>query len=149
MTQPTGSTDFPDWAVEKTRAALKVGMKVPDVEKLLVARGLDSATANGVVMSFVEGKVRDEVALEPGDDRSPLQLILSGIVVIACLLIVYWKGGGGPTAWTLVCILPGLAAIWLPAMMDYPWGSGSRVVGWIWLILFGVGRVILVWIFNP
>jgi hypothetical protein len=142
----------PSWAVERARAALNVGMKAPEVEQHLIAKGLSPAEANDVVMSILEGRVRTVFAPLASEERSrPAQLVVSVLLAGVCLALVYWLGGGGPTAWTLVCILPGLAGIWLPEMMSWEWNmasTGCRAVGWVWLLLFGGGRVILVAIYN-
>jgi hypothetical protein len=43
-----------DGSMERAHAALQLGMKVPEVEQLLVAKGLTLAQANEVVMALVE-----------------------------------------------------------------------------------------------
>jgi hypothetical protein len=142
----------PSWAIERARAALNVGMKAPEVEQHLIAKGLSPSAANEVVMSILEGRVGAVFApLESAERLRPAHLVVSVLVAGVCLALVYWFGGGGPTAWTLVCILPGLAGIWLPEMMAWEWNmasTGCRAVGWVWLLLVGGGRVLLVAIFN-
>lgn len=142
----------PNWAVEHARAALNIGMKAPEVEQLLVAKGLTPGEASSVVMSILEGRVAGALAPVASGERSRLvHMVLSVMVAGICLALVYQFGGGGPTAWTLVCILPGLAGIWLPGMMAWEWGlgpRGCRAAGWAWLLLSGGGRVWLVAIFN-
>jgi hypothetical protein len=140
------------WAVQHARAALNIGMKVPQVEQMLVAKGLSPLEANNVVMSILEGRVRDRLAPMETEERwRPVQLVLSIVVAGMCLALVYWFDGGASTAWTLICILPGLAGIWLPDMMAWQWQSaptGCRAIGWVWLLLCGGGRVLLVVIYN-
>jgi hypothetical protein len=149
MNLPSQATAYPDWAIQKAVAALNTGMKVPDIESLLVARGLDRTTANSLVMGILEGRVRSQLdAVEAEEKRQPVQLILAGMFAALCLVVVYWKGGSAPTAWTLVCLLPGLAGIYLPEMMAWHWGSASRAAAWLWLLVFGGARVWLVWITN-
>jgi hypothetical protein len=142
----------PSWAVERARAALNIGMKAPEVEQQFLAKGLGPAQANEVVMSILERRVRAVLTPLKSEERSrPVQLVVSLVVAGVCLALVYWFGGGGPTAWTLVCILPGLAGIWLPEMMAWEWNmasTGCRAGGWVWLLLFGGGRVLLVAINN-
>jgi hypothetical protein len=142
----------PSWAVERARAALNIGMKAPEVEAVLIAKGLSPSEANDVVMSLLEGRVRAGLApLESKERLLAAHRIAPVLVAGVCLALVYWFGGGGPTAWTLVCILPGLAGIWLPEMMAWEWDIAStrcRAAGWVWLLLFGVGRVLLVAIYN-
>jgi hypothetical protein len=142
----------PSWAVERARAALKTGMKAPEVEQHLIAKGLDPATANQVVMSILEGHVGAALASRESEDRlRATERVASVLVAGVCLVLVYWFGGAAPTVWTLVCILPGLAGIWLPEMMVWEWKTAAtncRVGGWAWLLLVGVGRVILVAIWN-
>jgi hypothetical protein len=127
-------------------------MKAPEVEQHLIAKGLSPSAANEVVMSILEGRVGAVFApLESAERLRPAHLVVSVLVAGVCLALVYWFGGGGPTAWTLVCILPGLAGIWLPEMMAWEWNmasTGCRAVGWVWLLLVGGGRVLLVAIFN-
>jgi hypothetical protein len=103
-------------------------------------------------MSILEGRVRAVLApLESEERWRPAHLVLSVLVAGVCLALAYWFAGGAPTAWTLVCILPGLAGVWLPDMMSWEWNmarSGCRTVGWLWLLLFGGGRVLLMVIYN-
>jgi hypothetical protein len=144
--------ELPGWAVDHARAALSIGMKVPEVEQRLVAKGLTAAQANDVVMRIVEGRVHNALAPAESQERSlPVQLVLSVVVAAVCLALAYWFGGAMPAVWTLACILPGLAGILLPEMMHWKWGlsgAGCRAVGWVWLLLFGAGRVLLIAIFN-
>jgi hypothetical protein len=142
----------PDWAVEHARAALKIGMKVPEVEKLLVAKGLPPAQANEVVMTIIEGRVGQAAAAVQSKERSSsVQLALSVIVAAVCIALAYCFGGDSPAAWSLACLLPGLAFIWLPEMRGWQWGltpRASRICGWTWIFLVGVGRVVLIAIWN-
>jgi hypothetical protein len=103
MNQPSKATAYPDWALRKALAALNIGMKVPDVENLLIARGLDRTMANSLVMGILEGNVRHQLGAVHAEEKwKPIQLILAGMFAALCLAVVYWRGGGGPTAWTLV-----------------------------------------------
>jgi hypothetical protein len=100
-------------------------------------------------MGILEGNVRRQLgAAESKEKWKPVHLILAALFAALCLAVVYWKGGGGPTAWTLVCILPGVAGIYLPQMMAWNWGSASRAAAWLWLLVLGGARVWLVWISN-
>jgi hypothetical protein len=56
MNLPSQATAYPDWAIQKAVAALNTGMKVPDIESLLVARGLDRTTANSFVVRSMLSK---------------------------------------------------------------------------------------------
>lgn len=146
---PTG---LPDWAIERALAALSLGMKVPEVEQQLVAKGLTPTQANAVVMSVLEGHVRANYApMETEDGGGPIELVLSLVVAGLCLALVYWFGGSKPLGWTVVCIVPGLAGIWFPVMMRWEWGlsrGSTRAFGWLWLLLFGISRVVLVALSN-
>lgn len=142
----------PDWAVEHARAALNIGMKAPEIEQRLVAKGLSPEEANDVVMGILEGRVRSEAPpVGPEEAGLPLHQILSLLHAGIFVAVSYWLGGAIPSAYTLICILPGLAGIWLPSMMTWDWQvspASCRVFGWIWLYLFGFGRVILIAIYN-
>jgi hypothetical protein len=57
---PDGSTP-PEWAVAKVEAALNVGLSVPEIEKLLVAKGMSPSMAAGVVSKKRQEKARKGV----------------------------------------------------------------------------------------
>lgn len=141
--------EYPDWAMQHARAALKTGIKVPDIEQQLVAKGLSAEEANALVMSIVEAHFHDSPAPRlVWDERwNHLQLALSLLFAGVCLGLVYWLGGEIRTAWTFAYISPGLVGIWLPQLLDFE-GDGYVVVGWIWLLLAGCGRVFLVAMWN-
>src|SRR5205823_2465715 len=58
VTRPPGAPPGPDWPAERARAALKVGLSVPDVERQLVAKGLSPEAAAAVVRGVLEERVR-------------------------------------------------------------------------------------------
>jgi hypothetical protein len=48
---------LPEWAVQKARTSLQLGMKVPEVEQQLIAGGLDRAVAAALVIKVRDGSL--------------------------------------------------------------------------------------------
>lgn len=140
---------LPDWAVEHARAALGLGLSVPEVEQRLVARGLPPVTAAAVVTSILETRVRRRFeSLEQGEQRQRLHRLLSGFVGCVCLLLAYYFGGGMSAGKTLLWVLLPLACIWFPEEVAGYTGSASaallRWCGWLVLLVIGGYRILLI-----
>jgi len=122
---PTDPTALPEWAVEKARASLRLGMKVPDVEKRLVAFGLSPAAAQAVVNRLLERDVRAETAPEEQERQvKPLHRILSAVVA-ACLVLAYLFSGSYLPLKLAFVVVP-LVCIWF----------GRDLIRWLgWLVL--------------
>jgi hypothetical protein len=129
---PSDPVALPEWAVAKARAALRVGMKVPEIEQRLVAGGLSPAAAEAVVTRILSRDVRAETMLEVNLRRRRLiHVILSLLVAIFFVFFVGSPHGGTIPASMAVktsAIGTGLLLIWF--------GKGFlRLMGWILLIL--------------
>jgi hypothetical protein len=151
MTNLSASHPAPDWALQHARAALQVGMRVPQIEKLLIARGLDPAMAAAVAEKAIEERVREELQ---GPLRAQWRLrlhrILSGVIALAYLVLGYWARGPEGVARVALGISLALACIWFgdamgsargPVGLARPWitaatpGVMVRLGGWLLLLL--------------
>jgi hypothetical protein len=91
---PTDPVPLPEWAVEKARASLRLGMKVPDVEQRLVAFGLSPVAAKDVVTRVLACHVRAEAApLEHLTPTQPIEQLLAVVVAAVCILLGLAYGG--------------------------------------------------------
>jgi hypothetical protein len=91
---PSDPAALPEWAVAKARASLQLGMKVPEVQLHLVARGLSRATAEAVVTRLLEGHVRAEAAaLENRTPKQPVEQLLAVGVTLVCIVVGLVAGG--------------------------------------------------------
>ena len=137
----------PEWAVTYARAAVRMGMRVPEIEEHLVSRGLSPALANRIVMEIVEGAFQETAApLDDSEHGRPVRLVVSVVLGGACLLLAYWFGGNRSAILALLWVGPELAAIWIPELtdtVDSDWGSRLWFCGWAMLILYLGYRVFL------
>jgi hypothetical protein len=146
MNEPS-KTQPPEWAVTFARGALRIGMRVPEIEQHLVSRGLSADEANGIVMGLVEGDVRQQAApLAETEYGKPIRLLLSLAICGACLALAYWYGAGLSVGRSLIFLFPVLGSIWVPALTDTEdsdWGARSLAVGWLLLFLYLGYRIYL------
>jgi hypothetical protein len=109
----SGPPPMLDWAMEHARAGLRAGLKVPDIERQLVARGLAPEIAEAVVTNVLGERVR---RMEPDrpEQRRRLMLhrIASGGVAFLCLLIAYRFLSGYVLFRTAPALLFPLLFIW-------------------------------------
>ncbi|HVS34389.1 MAG TPA: hypothetical protein VMS17_02340 [Gemmataceae bacterium] len=147
-----------DWAMEHVRAALRAGLRVPDIERQLVAKGLAPEIAEALVTNVLGERVRGEQPETPGLDRwRTLHWILSGAVACLCLLLAFLFGGAYSVGIAIVWLLTPVAFIWF-ADLHARWakqyrigavpGAAIRWAGWFLLAIYFLYRLELVW-FKP
>jgi hypothetical protein len=148
MNEPMTSSPLPDWAVERVRASLKIGLGVPEIERGLVEKGLTPAEAEAVVTSVLENRVQDQ--LQPQADaeiQQRVHRILSAVIGCACLGLGYWYGGGYSTAKVALGILVPVSCVWVPDWMASSTPAFMiRLGGWLLLIVIFMYRLTLVMI---
>jgi hypothetical protein len=139
----------PEWAHEFARGALVSGLKVPEIEQHLVARGLTPDEANSLVMGILAGNVQQRTrALARSERAKPIRLFVSAAIGGACMLLAYGFGGGPSVGRSLIWLVPVLGGIWLPELTDTEdsdWGQRSVVTGWLLLVLY-FGYRIFLWV---
>lgn len=146
---PFDSTPLPEWAIERARALLRTGVRVPQIEQRLVAQGLSPETATAVVDRLLKDRTRQQVGpLEQDDRRNRWHRLLSGVVGCGCVFLAYWFFGTWSACRTgIALLLPG-ACIWFPDEMGVYASKYSFTVtslgvlirwcGWLVLVLIGL-----------
>jgi hypothetical protein len=135
----------PDWAVAKVSAALQAGLRVPEIEQLLIAKGVSPANAAAIVTNVIEGRVRDtRTHSEQGERQVLVHRVASALVGCVCLLLAYWFGEGLSAGRTLLSILLPLACIWFPDFMEHTVPPPVlRSAAWLLLLVIAGYRVFL------
>lgn len=157
-TQPSEAPPMLDWAMEHVRAALRIGIEVPDIERQLVARGLTPEVAEAVVTNVLGERVRADQPNTPERQRRRfLHRMLSGVVAFGCVVLEFWFGGGFSAGRDIFCLLLPTTCIWFG---DAPWfrkrfpqssvasGVVVRWLGWLVLLLYFLYQVELV-LYKP
>jgi hypothetical protein len=155
---PSNSVSAPESALEHAQAALRLGMHVTEIEKLLIARGLAPDAAASVVMNALESRVKETMLPENrAARRQLLHRILSSIVSCLCLALAYVSGGGFTAALTLVRIIMPVGIIWyaneigawVRTRREYnvfanvgPAPTGlARFLCWLYLLVVAMNRI--------
>ena len=149
MSEPS-KTEFPDSAVHYARAAVRLGMSIPEIEQHLVLRGLSREEANRLVMNVIEAGVCEASPhIETSNWGKPLRILLCTGIGALCVFLAYWYGGGPSVGRALIWVGPALVSIWIPELTDSSdsdWGIRSLFAGWILLLLCLIYRSILVFL---
>jgi hypothetical protein len=150
------SGELPAWALAHADAALQCGLKAPEIEALLIKKGLSPATATAVVPRCMELRIQAVQRLGRRAARWKMINRAASLVVAAGFLVVGWLVDG-PHLFLMIAasLLFPLACIWFPrAFTKYEplsWGLGPyidrktpvffAVLGG-WLILVAVPLVV-------
>jgi hypothetical protein len=154
MSEPLKHTATPEQATELAQAAVRIEMKVPEVEKLLVNHGLDLAAAEAVVYNVLENQTHEQFQRQVRSQRRlRIHRVLSASVVLLYLMGAFWVFGiEGVLRVALGVCLP-MACIWFPDAMGKAHGpTGAvapvitmptpggmlRIGGWVLLLAPGV-----------
>jgi hypothetical protein len=149
MSNPPESLSVPDGAIEYARAALKLGISVPEIEKRLVEKGLTPALATAVVNGLLTAQTKERFEPLPDSEGGDLiHRLMSIIVTGVCLILAYKYNEGLSVGLTLIWILGPLACIWFPDHLTTHPPEGLRALGWLILILIGVYRVVMLVVFS-
>jgi hypothetical protein len=145
MSDPSDSPPIPDWAMNRARVELNMGMKVPEIQQLLVDRGLSRAEAEEAVISVVENRVGQRIDSVQRTQRSVLiHRILSGALGNVCIVLAYLLGGAQSAIKALGAILLPLFCIWFSERARLSTPGLVRFAGW--LLLIAICLYWLVWI---
>jgi hypothetical protein len=147
VTRPAGAPPGPDWPAERARAALNVGMSVPDVERQLVGKGLSPEEAAAVVRGVLEERLRTTAGPR---ELSTVELVLhrtlSMVFGVATVLAAFLSSG--VMIATYVGILTAVAVGWIWRGRFWRWVSaverpsfGVRLAGWVLLGLIFLYRL--------
>ncbi len=147
MRETSDSPFPPDWAVQHARAAMNVGLAVPEIEQRLIAKGLTPTEAAAVVTGVLEERLQIGTPPHETDQGRTVARIVSLAAALVCLLLAYAFGGGPSAARSLLGVLPALACIWFPEWAalsaDPDWTAAARGVGWLLLLLLAGYRIML------
>jgi len=138
----------PEWVTGYASVLLKTGLRLPEVEERLVARGLTPELASKVVEELLEARIRQQVLAQKRLDRwKSLNRILSAVVAVVYIVIAYWSGGDSFAGEvTLELVLP-LACIWFGVEAGRHFANTDndptpsvliRLGGWLLLIIVGI-----------
>src|ERR1700739_4104716 len=95
--QNTDAEGPPDWALSYADAALRCGLKTPEIQASLIGKGLPPSIAESVVPYYFEKRLQEAKRLEIRADRRRL-ISRTGSVVIAALYLLlacFVRGGEG------------------------------------------------------
>src|SRR5262245_52809487 len=89
-----GSPFPPDWVAGYVLAALNTGLHVPEIEQLLVSRGLSPTAAASAVEGVIEQRIRRQVLAERRARRwTWANRVLSALVSVVCIVSASQRGG--------------------------------------------------------
>jgi hypothetical protein len=149
--------ELPTWALEYADAALRCGLKAPEIENRLVMKGLSPPMAALAVPKCLENRFQ---ALETSRKRKARWRTISRVasLVVAAGYLVAFSLATGPEGflWFLLGLLPPLACIWFPKPLgkyvgfygnhapyvNRPTPAGFVVCGG-WLVLMALPLVII------
>jgi hypothetical protein len=143
--KPSAPPPAVDWAMEHARAALRAGLKVPDIERQLIVKGLPPEIAEAVVTNVLGERVRAQQADTPEQQRRRMvHWIASGVVACGCVLLGYGFDGVVAATRAFFAVMLPLACIWFGDLSGPLWSRfGGRgpvlgvVIRWLgWLVLF-------------
>ena len=132
---PTDPAALPEWAVEKARASLRLGISLPDVEKRLIAGGLSPATAEAVVNRVLGGHVRATTPPPAQESTQTFEMLLAGGLSVLCILFGYLHNGAFSACFAALWVVGPFYRIWL----GRDW---TRVAGWLVLVVHFIYRFI-------
>jgi hypothetical protein len=144
MPASPGDSTLPDWALDHARAALRLGLSVPEVEQRLVAKGLAPSTATAVVNAILEGHL--QATSEPSgssEDAATAHRAASAVVACMCLGLAYAFGGGESVGRTVLWLLLPVACIWWAEVFEANSPTLVRWTAWAVLLLIGMYRTVL------
>ena len=106
---------LPAWALAQAEAALKIGQTLPEIERGLVAKGLEAETATAVVMAVLEGRVRKQnESAAKTERRNRIHRMQSALVGGACILLAFWSLSAYRASRTGIAMVGLVACIWFP-----------------------------------
>lgn len=142
-TSPADSTP-PDWALAHARAALRLGLSVPEVEQRLVAKGLSPSTAAAAVNVVLEDRVQASSAFAGPSERAvTAHRAAAAVAACLCLGLAYAFGGGLSAARTVLWLFVPVAYIWWAETLSSSPPAAVRWTAWVVVLLVGAYRVVL------
>ncbi len=105
MSKPSDPPPVIDWAIEHARASLRVGVSVPEIERRLVARGLDPMIAEAAVTHALADRVRENTDVFDSLISRSTQTIAAITVGCGCVLLAFCSGGVMSAAVVLIFVV--------------------------------------------
>jgi hypothetical protein len=139
----------PAWALSYAEAALRCGMKAPDIEANLILKGLPRAIAESVVPYYFERRIHQVNRSQMWADRRRLCSRSASLVIATGYLVLASFGRGlEGILCTILFLLTPLGCIWFPEIFGTffrriwlvgPYITDPTPAGWIvfagWFIL--------------
>jgi hypothetical protein len=142
MSQPNELPPVIDWAIEHARASLRVGVSVPEIERRLVARGLDPVIAEAAVTHALSDRIREKTApYEPLSSQNAQRI---AAIAIGCgwVLFSFCNGGVRSAARTILLVAPIVVFVWFAQRIGARRGNLVRWLVWLFMLLYFLYRLI-------
>jgi hypothetical protein len=148
MIDPAPSSPTPQWAIERVQAALRLGLRVPEIEQQLITKGLTPEQATATVLAVLEGRIQQQAGPLATEERHKLlHQVASTVVAVSCVALAYWYGGyygsGYSAVRVFVVVLGPWLCIWL-SWMGSTSQTGLRLIAWLFLLIILAYRLFLV-----
>jgi hypothetical protein len=142
MSKPNDPPPVIDWAIEHARASLRVGLSVPEIERRLVARGLDPMIAEAAVTHALADRVRENTDVFDSLISRNTQRIAAITIGCGCVLLAFCTGGVASAASVLLFVAPILVLVWF-AQRIRAWRSiPVRLLALLVFLLYFLCRLI-------
>jgi hypothetical protein len=147
----------PGWELERARALLRTGARMPQIEHHLLAKGLSPEAATAAAEWAFEDRIREQMApLSRADRATCRHRIMASAAGGALVAFVYWFSNAD-LAMRLAMGLPFcLGWIWFGHYADWPRNRGNvhapsgmlRWAGWFLFLVFAL-RIVLPMLAQP
>ena len=142
MSKPNDPPPVIDWAIEHARASLRVGVSVPEIERRLVARGLDPMIAEAAVTHALSDRIREKTEPYESVISRKTQRIAAIAIGSSWVLLVFCTGGKMAAARTLLFVAPIVVFIWFAQRIGAQRGRLAYWVGWLLMLLYFLYKLI-------
>jgi hypothetical protein len=142
MSKPNDPPPVIDWAIEHARASLRVDLNVPEIERRLVARGLDPMIAEAAVTHALADRVRENTDVFDSLISRSTQRIAAITIGCGCVLLAFCAGGIMSAARILLLVVPIVVFVWFAQRIGARRGHLVRWLGWLIMLLYFLYQLI-------
>jgi hypothetical protein len=140
MSKPNDPPPVIDWAIEHARASLRVGVSVPEIERRLIARGLDPMIAEAAVTHALADRIR-----EPNESEIWQKIYWAIVIVVSTssILFAFCVRGLVAAAVTLILVILLVFCAWFTQRLDLRRNALFRCLGLILCLFFLACRMVI------